>query len=680
MPANAAKPTTIGALDRWWAAMPGLAIVLLVVMAYLPSLSGQFIWDDDFHVTKCEPLRSLAGLGRIWFEPGATQQYYPLTWSTFWIDYHLWGLRPFAYHVENIFLHAINAVLLWRILRRLNVTGAWLGAALFALHPVCVESVAWISERKNTLSGLFFLLCLRAAIEFWLPQNAAPAKSEQVENPKTDYGAWKFYWLTLLLYLCAVWSKSVTAVLPGVFLLLVWWKRGGSRWKDWLLVVPFLAIGLTMGLIMARIEHGFVLEAGNLDEWKLLLPEKFIIAGRALWFYLAKLCWPYPLVFIYPRWILHASEPLAYLPLAAAVTGGGLLWWKRKTWGRPVLVALGYFVIVLLPALGFINIFPFRYSFVADHFQYLAAMGPLTMGATGITLLLARLAKNNPYLQFSIAGAILAVLSVFTWRQTGIYHDREILWRHTLAHNPSSWMAHDNLGLYLTELGRFDEAESHYREAIRIRPNDHIAYYDLGLQSAMRGNLDDAVQNFNKTLELFPRFAMAHYQIANVLAREGNLVGAIENYRATLQEIPTLVLGYFNLANALARNGNADGAMFAYKRTLELQPDYAPAHVRLGGMLSAKGDMDGAISHYRAALEIEPNSVEALANLGNALVAKSRFDEAITCYRVALQLDPDSPVIHFNLSVALSKQGKTSEAEAERAEARRLELRRPAAR
>jgi len=657
--------------------MPGLILVLLVIVAYLPALRWDFIWDDDFHVTKCEPLRTLAGLGQIWFQPGATQQFYPLTWTSFWIDFHLWGLNPFWYHAENILLHGINAVLVWRILRRLNVPGAWLGGALFALHPVCVESVAWISERKNTLSGLFFLLAILAALEFWLPRRAASGgkSAEPPQNAETLFGRWKFYWLTLAFFLCALWSKSVTASLPGVILLLVWWKRG--RWvrKDWLLVAPFVAFGVAMSLITANIEHHFVMQAPNGDEWNLTLAEKFIIAGKNFWFYLGKLICPHPLIFMYPRWNLQPSQGLSYLPLAAALALGAWLWLKRKAWGRPALVTAAYYVGVLLPALGFFNIFPFRYSFVADHFQYLAMIGPLALAAAGIALLLARLKIKEA--QYASIGALLALLGVLTWWQTRVYRNLEVVWRDTLAKNPTCWMAHDNLGRYLTENQSFDEAEKQYRAAIQIRPNDYAAYYDLGLQAAIRGELNDAIADFNKTLELAPSFAMANYQKANVYAREGNLEEAIRDYNAALQAMPSLVMAHYNLATVLARNGNLDGAIEEYNRTLAQQPSYAPAQIGLGRTLSSKGDFDGAIEHYREALQIDPNSVEALAALGNALVTKGQLDEAVNCYRAALELDPNSAALHRNLSVALTRQGKTAEAESERATARRLEATQP---
>jgi protein O-mannosyl-transferase len=673
MAVKSAKSKASNPPDRWPSVMAWLALLLLVIMAYLPALRGEFIWDDDFHVTKCEPLRTLAGLARIWFVPGATQQFYPVTWTSFWVDYQLWGLNPLPYHLENILLHAVNVILLWRILRRLNVPGGWFAAALFALHPVCVESVAWISERKNTLSGLFFLLCVRVAIEFWLPKSATPGANAEAKPhfPNATFGPRKFYAWTLAFYFCAICSKTVTAVLPGVILLLVWWQRG--RWcrKDWLLVLPLVVAGLAMGLITSSIEHGYILEAANVDEWKLSLAEKFIIAGNALWFYLGKLCWPHPLVFIYPRWVLHPSEPLAYFPLAAAMLLAAVLWWKRNSWGRAPLIAAGYFVVVLLPALGFINIFPFRYSFVADHFQYLAAIGPLTLAAAGFHRLLAR--TENDFVRPAATGVALTLLAILTWSQTGIYRNLEVLWDHTLAHNATCWMAHDNLGLYLTGAGRFDEAESHYRAAIEIRPNDHIAYYDLGLQAAIRGNLADAVADFNKTLELCPTFGMAHYQLANVFARQSNFAGAISEYHAALKAIPKLVMGHFNLANILVQTGNVDGAIEEYHRALQEQPDYVPAHVSLGRALFSKGDLDGAVNQYREALKLDPNSVEAMANLGNALVSVGKLDDAIKCYRTALQLDPNSPALHYNLAVALGRQGNTSEAEAERGEARRLQ-------
>ncbi len=682
-------------------------LVLLVTVAYLPAVRGQFIWDDDFHVVKSAPLRSLPGLWRIWFEPGATQQYYPLTHSSFWLDYHLWGLHPAAYHVENILLHAASAVLVWRLLRRLGVPGAWLGAALFALHPVFVESVAWITERKNTLSGVCFLASLFAAVEFWLPMPTqdATGTAKGTELPQQKHGHWKFYWIALFLYLCALWSKTATLGLPAVVLLLVWWQRRGVTWRSILLLTPFVALGLMLGLVTNSIEHRYIVQAANIEEWHHSFVQRCLIAGRAMWFYLGKLIWPHPLVFVYPRWNIEREAWPGWLALAAVVFVGFVLWSKRETWARPVLVAAGAFVIMLFPALGFFNVFPFRYSFVADHFQYLAALGPLSLAAAGISSALGNLGRENAVLKPALPAALLLTLGVMTWRQTAIYHDLETLWRDTLAHNPDSWMAHDNLGVCLSESGRFEEADGHYHRAIELRGNDQMAYYDLGLESAIQGRLDQAAENFAKCLQICPGYALGHYQLGNILTRQGNLDEAIREYTVALQADPRLALGHFNLANVLARKGRLDEASQHYEacsrldsqfvaaqlslgnilagkgkrdeaaevygRILDTQPDYAPAHVALGLILEAQKKEDEAIDHYRKALDINPNSVEALANLGNALVHKNQLEEAVTSYRRALQLNPRNTVIHFNLSIALNRQGKTSEAQAEWEEAKR---------
>jgi protein O-mannosyl-transferase len=689
--------------------VPGLVLVLLVIVAYLPALRGQFIWDDDFHVVKSAPLRSLAGLWRIWFEPGATQQYYPLTHSSFWLDYHLWGLNPMAYHAENILLHALGAVLVWRLLRRLGVNGAWLGAALFALHPVCVESVAWITERKNTLSGVCFLGAMLAAVEFWLPVPAPRVsnaeQAAEISEPST--GRWKFYWIALFLYLCGLWSKTATLGLPAVILLLAWWQRRRVTWKAGILLAPFVALGLALGLVTNSIEHQFIVQAANAEEWQFSAVQRCLIAARGLWFYLGKLFWPHPLIFVYPRWKIETGSWPGWLAVGAGAVLCFLLWRKRQAWARPVLAAAGYFVIMLFPVLGFFNAFPFRYSFVADHFQYLAAIGPLALAAAGITSALEHFAKQNALVKPALSGALLLMLGVMTWRQTGIYHNLETLWRDTLAHNPEAWMAHDNLGVCLSESGRFEEADQHYRRAIELRANDQMAYYDLGLESAIQGHLDQAAQNFAKCLEICPGYALGHYQLGNVLTRQGNLDEAIDQYTRALQGDARLALGHFNLANALAKKGRLDQAIqhylacsrldpqfvpaqlslgniladkgkldeasAVYARILETQPDYAPAHVALGLILSTQQQVDQAIRHYRTALDINPNSVDALANLGNALVHKNQLEEAVKCYRTALQLDPRNAVIHFNLSVALNRQGKAAEAQAEWAEAKRYQ-------
>jgi tetratricopeptide (TPR) repeat protein len=640
----------------------------LVIVAYLPVLHAQFIWDDDLNVTQNVPLRSLAGLGRIWFQLDASPQYYPLTYTSFWLDYHLWGWRPMFFHAENVLLHALSAVLVWRILRRLDVPGAWLGAALFALHPVCVETVAWVTERRNTLSAVFFLASILVAIEFWLPRTKEDRGKEEGR-----FGDWKFYWLALFLYLCGLLSKTAVVGLPAVILLLVWWKRRRLPWKVAMFTLPFFALGVGMSLITVALEHQLIVSDLDVGAVKFSAVEKIFLAGRVFWFYLEKIFWPCPLMSVYPRWTINVGSWPAIGAVMVAVAAWFVLWRQRRDWARAVLVAVGYFAILIFPALGFIKVASFRYSFVADHFQYLATIGPLALAAAAITCALGYLSKNNSLLKPAVDGILLLTMGWLTWQHAHVFHNSETLWRHTLAHNPNAWMAHDNLGIYLSETGHFDEADAHYNKALEIRPNDHIAYYNLGLEAAIQGELNEAAQYFTKTLELAPGFGMAYYQLGNVMARNGNANEAIDDYTKAIEATPNLALAHFNLACALARKGEVDNAIHEFTETEQLHPGLAAAPLNLGNLLVGQGKLPEAIEQFHNALDIDPNSVDALASLGNALISQNQPDEAVFYYKRALEIDPKKRVLHNNLAVALARLGRMPEAQAEMAEAQRLE-------
>ena len=646
--------------SRWQSALPGILIAVLVVAIYFPAWRGDFLWDDDSNVVKSAPLRSFAGLAQIWFKPGATQQYYPLTHTSFWIDYHLWGLHTPGYHIENILLHALSSVVLWQLLSRLGIKAAWLGAALFAMHPVNVESVAWITERKNCLSGVFFMASLLAAVKFW-----------RLSDPgKNASSSWKLYFLSLVMFLCDLLSKTATIGLPIVICLLIWWKRSHLLRRDFLLLLPFLVLGIGLALITMSLEKNHLGATG--PEWKFSFAERFIIAGRAIWFYLGKLVWPHPLMFMYPLWTLNPSQFIAYLPLAAAIAGLVRLLFLPRIWARPVFVAAAYFVVMLFPILGFFNVVFYHYSFVCDHFQYLASIGPLALFAAGVTISLDRLKTNIPSFQCSTSFVLVAMVSVLTWRQARIYRGPEALWRDTLAHNPNSWMAHDNLGTWLSFEGKFDEAAMEYLKALQLRPNDYMAWNDLGLNASRRGQLDDAVQYFGQALQFLPNYPLGHYNLGNVLARQGQFDEAIQHFNTAIQLDPSFAPVHFSLANTFAHEGETQKAADEYDLTLKLDPDFAPAHASLGRLLASQGNLAGAITHYRAALDLDPQSVEALANLANALVAQKHFDEALSYYRAALQINPNSAVLHYNLGVVYNRLGNSVESQKELAEAARL--------
>ena len=346
--------------------LTALAIIALAIVAHAPATDGGFIWDDDDYVSRNETLEDLAGLGRIWFELGAVPQYYPLVHTTFWIEYRLWGLDPLGYHVTNVLLHALASLLLWRVLRILAPAIALPTAAVFAVHPVLVESVAWITERKNTLSGVFYLGAALAYLRF-----------SPVTNRRESSRRGLLYALSLVLFVAALLSKTVTASLPMALALVLVWKAGSPRLRDGLSLLPHLVLGVGLGMLTVWMERSHVGAEG--PEWALTAVERILIAGRAFWFYIAKLLLPTGLTFVYPRWEVDAGAAWQYLYPGAAVALIAALWSWRKRFGGGPLVAVLYFGGTLVPALGFFNVYPMRFTFVADHYQYLASIGVLSL-------------------------------------------------------------------------------------------------------------------------------------------------------------------------------------------------------------------------------------------------------------------------------------------------------------
>jgi tetratricopeptide (TPR) repeat protein len=578
-----------------------LAAVLIVCctfLAYLPALDGGLLWDDAAHVTRPE-LRSLHGLWRIWSDVGATQQYYPLLHSAFWMEHKLWGDATLGYHLANLLLHAAAAILVMLIMRRLGLPGGWLAALIFALHPVCVESVAWIAEQKNTLSTVFYLSAALLYLQF-----------DQTRRLSR-------YFLALALFVLALLSKTVTDTLPAALLVVFWWRRGRIGWKrDVLPLLPWFALGAAAGLFTAWVERTYVRAQG--PDFALTLVERFLVAGRAIWFYVGKLVWPANLMFFYPRWRVDSAEWWQYLfPLAALAALAGLCLLARKRRG-PLAGAL-IFAGTLFPALGFFNVYPFVYSYVADHFQYAASLGIIVPVAVAVTAGTRRWAV-------AAACVVLAAFGCLTWQQCGMYSDMETLFQETIERNPTSWVAHYNLGVLIAGTpGRLPEAIQHYREAAHLKPD----------------------------------YAMAHYNLALALSKTpDHLPEVIEEYRAALRADPNAALAHNNLGLALANiPGRLPEAIEEYGAALRIAPDLAEAHNNLGiALLHTPGRASEAIPHFQAALRSKPESAEIHNNLGGAYsLAPGRLKEAIEEYRTALRLQPDYPDARYNLEMALAK-------------------------
>ena len=627
----------VESLRQYWDQHGRLALLLVAVtlVAYLPALLGQFVWDDDRYVTNNLQLRSLKGLWQIWFVPGATVQYYPLTFTSFWVEYHLWQLYPLGYHLTNVLLQTLNAILLWTILRRLDVPGAWLAAAVFAVHPVNVESVAWVTERKNLLAGFFYLSSALACLRFWLPNLAmADGRATRVsETSAAGLGDWKFYWLALCLYLCALLAKTAMIALPGAVLVMVWWKRGKMGWRELFPLAPFLAVGMAMGLLTVWVEKHIVMPVGT--EWAFSFLERCLIAGRAVWFYLGKLVWPHPLMFIYPRWNIHAAQPLAYLPVLALMVVLFILWLNRKGWARPMLVALAYFLALLFPALSFFNLYFLRYSFVADHYQYFAAIGPLTLAAAGISMTLGRFEKRSLFLKPFFYGTLLLALGLLTWQQCGIYTNLETLWRDTLAKNPDCWLAHNNLGILLANQGHIEEAMEHSQKAIQINPNDSEALNNLGTALAATGRFDEAIENYYRAIQIKPDFFKALNNLGLALVAQGRFDEAIENFHIAIQINPNHPKTFLNLGTALAQSGRTKEAAAQFREALKLDPELAVAMNNLAWILatSAEGELrDGAEAVRLAERACELTHYDEplfIGTLATAYAEAGRFPEAV---------------------------------------------------
>ena len=593
-----ARKAQVGAARRYeW-----LLIAVAVFIAYFPALSGGLLWDDLSHITVPE-LRSLQGLWRIWTELGATQQYYPVLHSAFWLEHRLWGDSLAGYHVAGVVLHAAAASLLVLILRQLDVPGALFAGLIFLLHPVCVESVAWISEQKNTLSAVFYLA---AAYVYLRNVDRADLKvsTTSATRATTDARAATVvvptfrsadYWVSFALFVCALLSKSVTATLPAALLVVLWWQRGRLGWRrDVLPLVPWFAMAAIAGAFTIWFEHDVIGARG--DDFTLSAVQRLLLAGRVVWFYLAKLLWPAGLNFIYPRWSIDASAAWQYLFLIAAVAMAvalGVLARPHPACApssqtaaagrRGPLAGYLFFVGTLVPVLGFVNVYPFLFSYVADHFQYLASLGVIVPVASALVLSSARLGMA---LQRALGTVLLVMLGMLTWNRSAVFDDAETLYRDVIARNPQAWMAYQNLGTELAGRNRLSEAIDAYEGALRARPDFPQA----------RNNL-----------------VLAHMKLGDAAA-----------------EVPDRI----------------PSAIWHYESVLRIQADHFRAHYNLGTVLMDLPERHAeAITHLEAAVRMRPENTDAHVNLGVALAdIPARSQEAIAHLEIALAKKPDLPV------------------------------------
>jgi tetratricopeptide (TPR) repeat protein len=462
------------------------------------------------------------------------------------------------------------------------------------------------------------------------------------------------------LFILAMLSKGSVVGLPVVILLCIWWLHKTIARRDILRSIPFFVVSAVMSVVEIWFQYNRAIGEDVVRSDSFL--SRLAGAGWAVWFYLYKVVLPIHLTFIYPRWKIDPTNWVSYVPGLLLLVLLVLAWRHRRSWGRPVFFALSFYIVMLLPVLGFFNIYFMRYSLVADHYQYVSIIGLISFAAAVSYGVLDRLGSPGANTAKALGVLVVAIFAIFTWRQCHIYKDIETLWSDTLQKNPNSSIAHSGLGFALQSQGRFDEAISYYYQVIQIEPKNESAYNNLGNTLASMGRFDEAVSHYNNALRIKPNYATAHYNLAQALKSQGRIDEAISHYNKALSIKPDYAGAHINLGIVLKSQGKIDEAMSHYREALQIKPDSAEAYYNLGNALKSQGKLDEASSNYEKALQFNPNDAETCNNIGSALQSQGKLNEAINYYRRSVTIDPNYAPGHNNLGNALASAGRLDEA------------------
>ena len=531
-----------------------LALGLLVVGSYVPTFFAGFVWDDEI-ITEAV-VRDWSGLWHIWFSPTEIKReghYWPLVYTTFWLEHKLWGYAPTGYHVVNVLLHLGNVLLLWRLAGRLTVPGAWLLAAVFAVHPLHVESVAWVIERKDLLSTLFYLAAFSTWVHF-------------AEESRPEFG-WRRYLLALALFVLGLLCKSIVVTLPAALLIWHWWQCGRVTGVDLLRLAPFFAVGLIV--VVADTLFYYSRETVSLGY---LMVERVLIAAHALWFYAGKLLWPVDLAVIYPHWDVGVTNPLAWAYVVAAVALAAGLWFLRHRIGRGPLAGVLFFAVTLTPMLGFVDFGYMQFSFVADRYQYLAGIGVTAVLVGAAVHGAGRLPETWQKGTAGVAAVILLLLGTLTWQQAGVYRDEVTFFTHVVSYNPTARGAQQNLGHALLAVQRPEEALTASLIATEQDPDDIKAHANVGVALIRLGRLDEAERRLRHTLKLDPRSVIVIQNLGESLRKQGRFEEALEFYRAATQMDSGNALPHAAMGDALFHLKRYEESLRSFDRALALDP------------------------------------------------------------------------------------------------------------
>ena len=569
VPVPRGAETAIGALLR--GAIQGGIIFGSSMLVYLACVHGDWVWDDYPLIALNPVVQGPYSFLAWWFSPDAPD-YFPLTTTMLWLEWHAFGNATTGYHVVSMLLHAAASILLWRLLAVMRIPGAWLAGLLFAVHPLCVESVAWISELKNTLTQPLFLL---AAIH-WVRAD------EQAETDQAFTAGATQWALALFCFLMAMFAKTSVVMFPVVILLHAWWKRGAVSFRDILRAAPFFLVSLLLGLVTIWFQHGRAIGAE-------VIPvggpaSRFAIAGMAIPFYLSKILLPIGLLPIYPRWQVDPPHIWQFISWPCLAALAAACWFNRRTWGRQILFAGGFFLIMILPVLGFITISYMRISWVADHFVYLPMISIVALLAAAITTAAKQLTGNARHAATAATATIVLLLAIASFRDAAAWVDEGTLWQQNVRSNPDAWMAYVRLGSWKRRHGNPQGALLDFQVAIRLRP-------DYG-------------ENYN--------------DMANALRDMGRVEEALAAYRESIARSPLIIESRTNLAEYLAEQGRFAEAAIQYRELVAMVPDHAEFNNKLGVCLYSSGQREEAVTCFERALELHPGWSDAEQNLAGA--------------------------------------------------------------
>jgi len=601
-----------------------VAIIFAVTFwIYWPALHGDFVWDDGWYLATNPLMIDRDGLWKFWFHPGSWVEYYPIQETVQWLQWQLWGDATLGYHLTNVLLHILNALLVWRLLTKFRLKYAWLGGLIFAVHPVQVESVAYISELKNTLSLPFFLLAMCRWIDF--------------EEHQRD----KDYYVALVLFLTGMLCKITMAPFPAVMLLYAWWKRGRIQWIDFKRTVPFGIISVVLGL--TTIWAGDTYRAFGHEQPEIIPMGGFLYrldgVGLISTVYLARFFLPLDVMLVYPQWRVNPHALIEYVPWL--IFGGGIywLWKKRQNWGKHVLLGLGFFLLNLAPFLGFIPVSYMSFTWVMDHLLYLPIVGLIGLIIAGIGDFQRRFPTDRPYLM-GAAMIMIALMALESRAFANLFINEETLWSYVLQRNPHVWLAHHDLGCNLMAQKRYAEALPHFEKVVQMNPNFADGHYNLGIALGKLDRTEEARQEYQKALQINPQDEKAYINLGDILFQEGRAEEAIQLYKHAVALIPNLALVHYNLGNALMHSGQLPEAIQELKTAVTLAPGLAQAHENLGAALAQSGDISAAIGQFQMAIQINPYYVVAHSNLGLAYAQTGRIPEAMEQFQQVLAIEP----------------------------------------